>query len=699
MQGSRGVTSFIVRLTVLLAALCIALAVCAAPAHAAEAEQAKGATPEGQTAVQEAAVQADQAAAEQSEVAVEPAEEAQDADEAASEADGQESGDEEAPAADGASATEADDQVDAAEADKADGVGAAVEAETDGADEAAADEVVVEEAADRDTRRCAIPTACDKDDDGELAEAGTAATAAATAAPKAADDAKKTVQVASGAWDALALEMKASGNTLGSLIELAPKLTGNTSGLAFRYVIETANGKDVTVMRRYKRGVPEFSFKLNRSGNVTIKLIVSDYKGKTKELKRTLTVPTPAWDMNGMTADYQSGGSTVFVPGLTGDTSYLRYTYTWKAADGTSRSGKLKANGDVSQAWKPADGTYDVSVHVVGTDGKVRDAALAYVQGAKRASYTYSVSSDSAKVGTKVYFQAKGTDEDGKQLKFRYSLVDVNGKATVFRAASTAQSATLTAPKPGGYYTVHVDATLGNGTTATRIDPMTIWNYESLVATKSGRNVTVTANMVALPPGFTYRFTRSGSSGGVLFSQGKNNVGKFTAPADGTYEISCAVFDKDGKQVGIRTTTIKVVPRVQEIMDNMAQQFGSATNKLILVNTVDKYVAIYQGSQGNWTNIHFNRISVGKPSSPTIKGSYTVGGKGYSFSGSSYTCYYWTQISGAYLFHSVKYKLNSNVISDGRLGKEISAGCVRMDINDAKWLQQNVPGGSRIYIY
>jgi lipoprotein-anchoring transpeptidase ErfK/SrfK len=36
---------------------------------------------------------------------------------------------------------------------------------------------------------------------------------------------------------------------------------------------------------------------------------------------------------------------------------------------------------------------------------------------------------------------------------------------------------------------------------------------------------------------------------------------------------------------------------------------------------------------------------------------------------------------------------------DGTLGVPASHGCVRLDINNAYWINQNIPSGTRVYSY
>jgi lipoprotein-anchoring transpeptidase ErfK/SrfK len=75
-----------------------------------------------------------------------------------------------------------------------------------------------------------------------------------------------------------------------------------------------------------------------------------------------------------------------------------------------------------------------------------------------------------------------------------------------------------------------------------------------------------------------------------------------------------------------------------------------------------------------------------------------VTGKGYSFGGDDrgYTCYYYTQFYGDYLFHTRLYSpysdpYDDNNLVDGRMNQCVSQGCVRMYTEDARWLYDNIP--------
>ena len=155
-----------------------------------------------------------------------------------------------------------------------------------------------------------------------------------------------------------------------------------------------------------------------------------------------------------------------------------------------------------------------------------------------------------------------------------------------------------------------------------------------------------------------------------------------------------------GKNANYYTEKKKIATiAVKDQMHLRALAYASNTRYLILVDTTANRVGIYSGSVGKWNEVKKWACTTGAKSTPTVKGTFTVQGKGKSF-GSGYTCWYYTQFYGNYLFHSVLYKQGSmSVIIDGRLGINASHGCVRLNINNAKWIYDNIPRGTKVVVY
>lgn len=130
-----------------------------------------------------------------------------------------------------------------------------------------------------------------------------------------------------------------------------------------------------------------------------------------------------------------------------------------------------------------------------------------------------------------------------------------------------------------------------------------------------------------------------------------------------------------------------------------ANWYWSATDWMIIVDTNANKVMVFEHPKGKWIVAQEFTCTSGAWSTPTVKGEFTVASRGLSF-GSGYTCWYWTQFYGNYLFHSVLYNPGSMTsIQDGRLGINASHGCVRLALQNAKWIYDNIPRGTKVVVW
>jgi lipoprotein-anchoring transpeptidase ErfK/SrfK len=126
--------------------------------------------------------------------------------------------------------------------------------------------------------------------------------------------------------------------------------------------------------------------------------------------------------------------------------------------------------------------------------------------------------------------------------------------------------------------------------------------------------------------------------------------------------------------------------------------FSSPTYYFIWVDTKNFKTNIYKGSKNHWTLIHSYLCTIGKPSTPTPKGNFHIGVKGLYFGvEKGFKARYYTQFYGNYLFHSILYNLNGS-IRDGRLGMTLSDGCIRLSLANAKWIWDNIPKNTSVFI-
>ena len=127
---------------------------------------------------------------------------------------------------------------------------------------------------------------------------------------------------------------------------------------------------------------------------------------------------------------------------------------------------------------------------------------------------------------------------------------------------------------------------------------------------------------------------------------------------------------------------------------------SSSTNYLIWVNTKTIHTYVFTGKAGNWTLVKDMLSTVGKESTPTIKGTFSLLSKGSYFyveDHDDWICKYYNQFYKNYLIHSVVYNTSGQLV-DGRLGMRLSKGCVRVSLENARYIYNNVPIGSRVYV-
>ena len=165
--------------------------------------------------------------------------------------------------------------------------------------------------------------------------------------------------------------------------------------------------------------------------------------------------------------------------------------------------------------------------------------------------------------------------------------------------------------------------------------------------------------------------------------------------------MATGVVNVNGVAQSFKSNGVWIGATMEAQFTQWAQPESSKTNWLILVDTHQCKVAVFHGSKGNWTLQKFWSCAPGKSSTPTVKGRFTVGAKGYYFDSKNARCFYYTQFYGDYLFHSVLYYQHPTPTSimDGRLGMGLSHGCVRLRVDHAKWIYDNIPKGTKVYVW
>lgn len=393
------------------------------------------------------------------------------------------------------------------------------------------------------------------------------------------------------------------------------------------------------------------------------------------------------------------GGALYYFSG-----DYQMYTggwITWKA-DGTKSY--FASNGKALTGWQKISGStyYFNPSNARAVKWQQKIGNYWYYFNGKCQMHTGWLTWNADK--SKSYFDASGRAVTGWQKL---------GGSTYYFDPSTARSVKWARTIDGADYYFN-----GNGQMVT--GPVR-WKSDGTTSVFASNGKMVTSGW-AKANGATY-FVSSNTKRAVKWQQ---KIGDYWYYFDGNCKMQTgwvkwngvrewSYFDSDGRRVSgtqkIGDQTFKfdsngrtktepiTMPAAQREMLERAQHFSSDTSWLILVDRDTRHVGIFRGSEGNWRYTKYWLCCVGKPSTPTITGTYRVSGKGLSF-GQGYTCWYYTQIKGNYLFHSVSYLPGSKTqLLDGRLGIANSHGCVRLEISNAKWMYDNVPYGSKIFIY
>ena len=127
--------------------------------------------------------------------------------------------------------------------------------------------------------------------------------------------------------------------------------------------------------------------------------------------------------------------------------------------------------------------------------------------------------------------------------------------------------------------------------------------------------------------------------------------------------------------------------------------YSNPSNFRIDVNLTAQLVSVYY----NDNLIKSLKCSGGTAENPTIPGTFTTNQKIYYAWVPKFNqgAYYWVRFYGAYLFHSVPFDKNRNMIAEeaSKIGTPASHGCVRMALEDAKWFYEILPLGIKVTIH
>ena len=206
----------------------------------------------------------------------------------------------------------------------------------------------------------------------------------------------------------------------------------------------------------------------------------------------------------------------------------------------------------------------------------------------------------------------------------------------------------------------------------------------------------------------SYRQTvRNGDSGPeVLRVQKRLKVLKYIYKADGAFgkvtELGLKYFQRKHRlpESGIADQQTQAALFSPSAMQ--AEEYVFPYKIIVDISDQRVYIGSWNGSAYQKL-VKRMRCSTGKDSTPTPTGTYQMDGKAgdewYYFK--DFDCYarWATRIVGGILFHSITYNSRKRPTGSTRsLGRKASHGCIRLSVEDAKWIYDNCPAGTTVVI-
>ncbi|WP_343347431.1 L,D-transpeptidase family protein [Terrisporobacter petrolearius] len=147
-------------------------------------------------------------------------------------------------------------------------------------------------------------------------------------------------------------------------------------------------------------------------------------------------------------------------------------------------------------------------------------------------------------------------------------------------------------------------------------------------------------------------------------------------------------LSNDGMKPGEYDFTYFDTDMIKFVNDN---NIKSPTINLITTNLKNRLTYVFEkGKNNKWELLYKWSCTVGKPSTPTITGTFYINGRKPYFGSDTYRVKYATRIKGSYYYHSILFNSEGTEIIDDTLGEALSRGCIRLAVDNAQWIYDNV---------
>lgn len=121
---------------------------------------------------------------------------------------------------------------------------------------------------------------------------------------------------------------------------------------------------------------------------------------------------------------------------------------------------------------------------------------------------------------------------------------------------------------------------------------------------------------------------------------------------------------------------------------------------VLVADLSDQKIYVYRDDVLDKTFVCSSGLDENNYSTPM--GIYRTGSRGESFYTPKYKegAYNWVRFNKGYLIHSIPFDEDRNVIASERdkLGQKASHGCIRLALDDARWIYDNIPKGTMVIV-
>ena len=180
----------------------------------------------------------------------------------------------------------------------------------------------------------------------------------------------------------------------------------------------------------------------------------------------------------------------------------------------------------------------------------------------------------------------------------------------------------------------------------------------------------------------------------------------YTGEADGQYGAGTkSAVEAFQKRHGLSATGVADHATLAALFDESAKK--ALKPYVLKVSVSDQRVYAYApDANDEYTDlVRTMKCSTGRKSSPTPTGTFTETGPGarwHYFKKFNCWAQYAFYIEGDIMFHSVLYNKKDGPVTQSsvnHLGSRASHGCVRLSVEDAKWIYNHCPANTKVIVY